>query len=295
MKRPNAAKLPARRKVRVGERQIETIGQKQELWADFYHHAMTVNTPKFIAGALALFFFNNLLFACLFDMGQNPVANTGQPELLYLFFFSIENFTTVGFGDMHPQSIYAHSIASIEGFVALIQTAALTGLIFARFSRPRARIMFATNPVIALHDGEPNLMIRLANERHNAISDATAVLWIVRLEPSKEGHRFRRFHRLPLTRHENPTFMLSWTLFHPINESSLLYGKTAEDLDKEEFQFIIAIKGVDDTSLQELRSRKAFPAKAILWGRRYVDIITNTPDGSVILDYSRFDETMEDS
>lgn len=294
MKRPKTAKLPARRRVRIGERQIETIGQKEELWADFYHHAMTVSTTTFIFGALALFFFNNLLFAALFDMGKDPVANVGSPELLYLFFFSIENFTTVGFGDMHPQSIYAHSIASIEGFVALIQTAALTGLIFARFSRPRARIMFASNPVIARHDGEQTLMIRMGNERHNTITDAKAELWVLRLENSKEGQRFRRIHRLDLFRQENPNFVLTWTLFHTITPDSLLYNKSVQNLAEDEYQFIVTVRGIDDTSSQELRSRKTYPHDAILWGQRYQDIILNQTDGSIIVDYSKFDQTVKD-
>lgn len=288
---PKKTKAPKRRKTRIGDRQIETLGQKDEFWSDLYHRAMTTTLANFTLGAFALFMFNNLFFATLFDFVPDAVANVPAPNLLYLFFFSIENFTTVGFGDMHPQSIYGHTVASIEGFVALIQTAGLTGLIFARFSRPRARVMFSANPVIARHEGVPTLMIRLANERNNAISDANAVLWIVRLEPSLEGQRFRRFHRLALTRHENPTFVLSWTLFHPINENSLLFGKTAEDLNLEEFQFVITVKGVDDTSLQELRARKTYRAADILWGQRYADIIENLPGGGVLLDYNKFDQT----
>ncbi len=288
------SKEPLRRRVKIGQRQIETIGQKDELWADFYHHAMTVSTLTFILGAMALFIVNNLVFATLFNLGKDPVSNVGSPELLYLFFFSIENFTTVGFGDMHPQSIFGHGVASVEGFVALIQTAALTGLIFARFSRPRARIMFASNPVISQHEGVPTLMIRMGNERHNTITDATADLWVLRLEFTEEGQRFRRIHRLKLLRQENPNFILTWTLFHAITPDSLLYAKTAEQLAQEEYQFIVTVKGIDDTSSQELRSRESYQCDKIIWGHRYADMLTNEPDGSLIVDYSKFNLTLKE-
>ena len=134
-------------------------------------------------------------------------------------------------------------------------------------------------------------MIRLANARHNAITDATAVLWILRLETSTEGQRFRRFHRLPLMRHENPSFILSWTLFHTINETSLLFGKSMEDLEAEQVQLILTVKGVDETSSQELRTRKLYAARDLLRGRVYADILSTGSDGITVLDYGKFNET----
>jgi len=213
-------------------------------------------------------------------------------DFIGYFFFSIETSITIGYGDMHPQTTYGHIIASLEGFTAMFQTAALTGLIFARFSRPRARLIFAQNPVVATYNGTPTLMIRLANARHNSISDATAVLWILVFEKSAEGQRFRRFHRLPLTRHENPSFILSWTLFHPINETSLLYGKPAEELIREDVQFILSVKGTDENAAQDLRARTTYKAADVLWGRVYADILTTDAAGITTLDYSKFDETV---
>ena len=281
-----------RRHLHIGDRHIITIGQSDAFWFDLYHTAMTVGFLSFVAGTALVFLANNLIFATLFWLGHDPVANVPAGDFIGYFFFSVETSITIGYGDMHPQSTYGHVIVSLEGFTALFQTAALTGLIFARFSRPRARLIFARHPVVARYNGVQTLMIRLANARHNSISDATAVLWILQFEQSKEGHRFRRYHRLPLTRHENPSFVLSWTLFHPINEQSLLYGKTSEDLMREDVQFILTVKGVDETSAQELRARTTYKAHDIKYQHRYADIMSTDMDGVVTLDYAKFNTTL---
>jgi len=285
---------PKSRKMRIGDRQIEAVGQADGIWFDLYHQAMTISFPAFVGATLAVFMVNNLFFALLYWLGNDPLANAPTNSFQSAFFFAVETFTTVGYGDMHPQTFYAHVIATFEGFTALFQTAALTGLIFARFSRPRARILFADAPVVANHDGEPTLMIRLANARQNAITDANAVLWVLRTEWSAEGQRFRRFHRLPLSRQENPTFLLSWTLFHPLNEASPLYGLTPQAMIDDNVQLILTVKGMDETSAQELRARKIYQAADIRWGHRYVDIITTTPEGVTLLDYGKFHTTVAD-
>ena len=287
------AKKSKKRTAMINDREVITLGHDYEFWSDLYHRAMTIGVWQFLIGVLALFLANNIVFAILFSVAPTSIANVPEPRLLFLFFFSIENFTTVGFGDMHPQTLYGHTVASIEGFAALLQTAALTGLIFAKFSRPRARIRFAANPVISNHEGQTTLMIRLANSRQNFISDATAELWLLRLEKSKEGQNFRKFHQLPLSRNQNPTFVLSWTLFHTIKKGSLLFGLTLEDLEEQQAQFILTIKGIDANSSQELRARKNYGFADIIWNSKYTDILTPNGTGGVILDYHKFDLTEE--
>ena len=284
-------KRPKKRTAVINDREVITLGHEYEFWSDLYHRAMTIGVWKFLISVLALFLANNIVFAILFALEPNSIGNVPEPRLLYLFFFSIENFTTVGFGDMHPQSIYGHAIASTEGFASLLQTAALTGLIFAKFSQPRARIRFAANPIISNHEGKPTLMIRVANSRQNFISDATAELWILRSEKSAEGQNFRKFHQLLLTRNQNPTFVLSWTLFHTIDKNSLLYGLKLEDLEKQQAQFILTIKGTDANSSQELRARKNYGFADIAWNSRYIDILSPSAKGGIILDYQKFDVT----
>src|SRR5271156_852795 len=191
---------------------------------------MSIYWPVFFGSAAAIFVTLNAIFAGLYYLGDDPIANAGRKSPLELFYFSIETLATVGYGDMHPQTDYGHFIATIEIFTGMCFLAVLTGLIFARFSRPRARFIFAKHPVVSVHQGQPTLMIRVANARNNTVSQATARLWLIRLENMHEGHQLRRYYELKLDRREHPMFSLSWTLFHVIDETSHLYGLTPDDL-----------------------------------------------------------------
>jgi inward rectifier potassium channel len=289
---PKHPKQPKQRTVRIPGREIKTIGGETAFWSDIYHRAMTASLAALLLSAVAIYLGGNLFFAGLYWLGDGSVANVAEPRFLNLFFFAIEAFTTVGFGEMHPANSWGHSVYTLQGFVALIETAALTGLIFARFSRPRARIVFAANPVIAKHDGKTHLMLRIANARHNFVADASAQLWLTRIEYSKEGQRFRRFHELKLGRQQNPAFVLSWTLFHVIDTTSKLHGLSAEDYAKADFQFIVTLRGIDESSAQELHDRKLYSHEQVLWGRRYSDILTTDESGLVTLDYRQFNESV---
>ena len=151
------------RLVRLGQRDIETLGLGQRFWSDLYHRSMTVSWPVFFGSAASLFVALNAVFGFLYFLGHEPIANAAQNGPLAYFYFSIETLATVGYGDMHPQTNYGHRIATIEIFTGMSFLAVMTGLIFNRFSRPRARFVFANNPVIARHEGRQTLMIRMAN------------------------------------------------------------------------------------------------------------------------------------
>ena len=165
----------------------------------------------------------------------------------------------------------------------------MTGLVFARFSRPRARFVFARFPVVARHEGQPTLMIRVANARHNFISGATARLWLIRGEYSAEGQFFRRYYELDLLRAENPVFALSWTIFHPIDEGSPLYGASPDDLAQADALLVPSPSAVSTTtSAQQLNARQNYSHGHIRWQHRYVDISSSADDGRLILDYTKF-------
>ena len=151
---------------------------------------MTVYWPVFFGTAAAIFIILNTLFAFLYWLGDEPIANVAGNEPLGLFYFSIETLATVGYGDMHPQTHYGHFIATVEIFTGMCFLAVMTGLIFARFSRPRARFIFAQYAVVTGHQGQPTLMIRIANARNNTISQATARLWLIRMETTVEGYGY---------------------------------------------------------------------------------------------------------
>jgi inward rectifier potassium channel len=197
---------------------------------------------------------------------------------------------------MHPQSDYGHLVATVEIFTGMSFLAVMTGLVFARFSRPRARFVFARFPVVAQHEGQPTLMIRVANARHNIISGAAARLWLIRGESSAEGQYFRRYYELDLQRSENPAFALSWTIFHTVDESSPLYGASPDDLAQADALLVLTVGGVDDNSAQQLNARQSYSQAHIRWRHRYVDISSNGNDGRLLMDYSKFhDVTPEEN
>ena len=277
--------------VRFGHREIETLGLSQGFWTDLYHRAMRVHWPVFFGTAAAIFFVLNSVFAFLYWLGKDPIANTSPDLPLALFYFSIETLATVGYGDMHPQTDYGHLVATVEIFTGMCFLAVMTGLTFARFSRPRARFVFAKHPVVTMHQGHPTLMIRVANARHNTISRATARLWLFRVERTLEGRPFRRYYELLLDRREHPMFALTWSVFHTIDDTSPLFRMTADDLRAVDATFALNLSGVDDSSAQELYSRQLYSAQDIRWKHRYVDITSTSPAGHLVIDYSLFHTT----
>jgi inward rectifier potassium channel len=280
--------------IRFGQREIETLGLSQGFWGDLYHRSMTIYWPVFFGSAALIFVVLNAVFAVLYSLGHEPIANVTRERYLDLFYFSIETLATVGYGDMHPQTEYGHFIATVEIFTGMCFLAVLTGLVFARFSRPRARFVFATHAVVTSHEGHPTLMIRMANARHNTISRATARLWIIRAERTKEGDQLRRFYEMKLDRSEHPMFVLSWMLFHVIDKDSPLHGLTAADLEKGEALFVLNVGGLDDSSAQQLYARHIYSSHDVRWHHRYVDITSMSPQGRFLLDYRKFNDTVPD-
>ena len=292
--RAGAIVRPHRSRPRVrnlGAARIITEGLETNLWSDFYHNAMTVSWPVFFASLAAVFAAFNLLFALLYGFGQASIANARAGSFSDLFFFSVETMAGVGYGYMYPQSTYGHAVATSESFLALVSLAVMTGLVFARFSRPRARLIFARNPVVAVHDGAPTLMVRIANARNNFISDASAKLWIIRGKVSAEGRRLTSFQEMRLERSENPVFALSWMLFHVIGDDSQLNGMSAEDIAASDMNFVVTISGLDETSAQVVHARNRYAAQDLRVGHEFVDIIRIDEDGMRRVDYGKIHET----
>jgi inward rectifier potassium channel len=280
--------------VTIGQREIETHGLGTGFWSDLYHRSLSVYWPVFFGTAAALFIALNAVFAFLYWLGSDPIANVAPnlPLPLSLFYFSIETLATVGYGDMHPQTNYGHLVATVEIFTGMSFLAVMTGLIFARFSRPRARFVFAQHAVVTTYQGKPTLMIRIANARHNTISQATARLWMFRLEHTKEREQFRRYYELKLDRREHPLFSLSWTLLHIIDETSAFYGVTADNFVEIEGSLILNVDGIDDNSAQRLYARHVYSRSDIRWQHRYRDITSLSEKGRLVLDYTKFHDVV---
>jgi inward rectifier potassium channel len=285
---------PGRSRSRVRDlagRRIIAEGLERNVWTDLYVNAMTISWPAFVATLAVAFVTLNFVFALIYNLGEAPIANARAGSLADLFFFSVETTSTVGYGDMHPQTIYGHVIATFENFTGLLLLAVMTGLVFARFSRPRARIIFAKYPVVSRYNGETTLIFRMANARSNFITEATAKLWLLSPTVSEEGKRMVAFERLRLLKSENPTFALSWTLFHPIDDSSPLFGKDEDALSESGMNFVVSIVGFDEASGQIVRARDVFTAQDVRFGEEYVDFVWVDADGLRHIDYAKIDAT----
>jgi inward rectifier potassium channel len=279
--------------VRLGDREIITEGLDLSFWADISHRCMTTSWPAFIAGAALVFVAFNALFASLYWIADQPVSNVPGGAYIDYLYFSIETLSTAGYGDMHPQTHYGHFVAAVELFTGIFSMSLMTGLIFARFSRPNPRLLFADNPVVSSHDGKPTLMVRFANERHNVIGNASARIWLLRNEVSLEGRSRRRFYELPLERSEHPALALSWTLFHVLDEQSPLYGLNADDLEASGVSLVVVVSGYDVVAAQIVHARKTYDYPDIRFGQHYADILDTSEDGRLRIDYGRFHETLE--
>jgi inward rectifier potassium channel len=280
--------------VRLGGREIVTEGLHLSFWADISHRCMTASWPSFIGGAGLVFIVFNAVFAAFYWIGDQPIANVAGGAYIDYLYFSIETLSTAGYGDMHPQTHYGHFVAAVELFTGIFSMSLMTGLIFARFSRPNARLLFAENPVISDHDGQPTLMVRLANERHNIISNATARLWVFKDIVSQEGQSFRRFSELPLVRNESPALALSWTLFHILDETSPLHGLDGEGFAAGNISLVVVVSGYDVVAAQTVHARKSWDHPQIRFGHRYAEILGTTDDGRLRIDYGKFHETIPD-
>jgi inward rectifier potassium channel len=292
VKSPNE-RISKARVIRFGDREIITEGLHLSFWADISHRCMTASWQSFIAGAVLVFIVFNAVFAFFYWIGNQPIANVPGGAYIDYVYFSIETLSTAGYGDMHPQTHYGHFISAVELFTGIFSMSLMTGLIFARFSRPNARLLFADNPVVYNHDGKPTLMLRLANERHNIISNATAKLWLFKNIVSMEGEQLRRFYELQLTQSQNPGLALSWTLYHVLDETSPMFGLNADDLAAFKASLVLVVSGYDVVAAQTVHARKSYDHAEIRFGHRYVDILDTSEDGRLRIDYGRFHDTLE--
>jgi inward rectifier potassium channel len=286
-RRASAARPRGTRHVRVGLRDVISQGIRREVIQDLFYYCMMVSWPRLFATIVAFFLVFDVLFGCLFHLMPDCIANLNPPGFLGDFFFSVETLATVGYGDMHPQTLYGHTVAMIEIFTGLLMLALITGLMFARFSRPRARFLFARLAVVRPIDGKLTLMFRAANERLNVVQDASAQLRMLRDGVTAEGYWIRRIVDLPLVRSQHPVFSLGWNIMHVIDAASPLEHETAKTLADSHAVFILSLSGTDETTGQVLIARAEYAAAAIRWNSTFRDILDSSEE-ALHIDYSKF-------
>jgi inward rectifier potassium channel len=279
--------------VRAGHREFVKVNARKYDWRDIYHLVLTLTWPQFAAMILGVYVFINLIFASLYLLGGNCIAELVPGSFTDHFFFSVETLATVGYGHAYPANLYGHCVATLEILVGLFGLAVLTGLIFVRFSRPTARIRFSTVAVVAPFDGVPTLMIRLANLRHHAMVEADFRLLLMRSEVTKEGEDVRRFYPLRLQFDHLISFPAALTVRHVIDETSPLHGLTAEDLKLTDSRMLASIVCTDPVIQARVPSQTEYVHEQIAWNRQFAEIYTEDAAGRYTVDYSKFDETIE--
>ncbi len=264
------------------------VGRGRTGVTDIYHRLLNLPAWGLLLVLAGVYLSANVFFAGLYLLDPGGVTNARPCSFIDAFFFSVQTLGTVGYGAMTPKSVYANSVVTVEAFFSVVLVAVTTGVIFAKVSRPTARVMFSRVAVITDHDGAPTLMFRAANRRANQILEAEVMLNLVRQVTTAEGLTLRQLQELPVSRARSPLFALSWLVMHPINESSPLFGATPESLIEEGAELIVVLSGVDETFAQRIHARYAYKAEDIQWRKQFKDILSIRADGRRQIDYNHF-------
>jgi inward rectifier potassium channel len=257
-------------------------------WHDVYHALVAMSWPRFVALLVLGYASINASFAIAYALVPGSIANARPGVVSDAFFFSVQTLATIGYGSMYPQTFYANVLVSLESTVGILALPIVTGLVFAKFARPTARIAFSDRALITLRDGVPSFVFRMANLRRNQIVEARARVVLARQEVTPEGERVRRIHDLPLVRSESPLFALTWSAVHRITSESPLAGATAATLAESDAEIVVSIVGIDETLSQTVHARWSYLPDEIVWGGRFADVLSQLPDGRRRVDYSRF-------
>jgi inward rectifier potassium channel len=274
-------------------RTTDLVGRPRATFRDAYHLLLSAPWWVDLAVIAGAFLAVNLVFAGLY-LAVGGIARARPASFADAFFFSVQTLATIGYGEMHPVTLGANLLVTVEALLGLMITALATGLVFAKFSVVRPRVIFARVAVITPIDGVPTLMVRVGNERGNYIADAAVRLVLMRTERSAEGTILYRMRDLAPVRERSPAFARGWTVMHSIDASSPLDGSTPGSLRASDAELLITIVGVDATTGQFVHARWSYLDDEILFGHRYVDLVTELPDGRVRLDLRHFHDVVPD-
>ena len=263
-------------------------------WRDANPYLMLIDTtwPRFLLVVFTGFLTVNMIFACLYMMiGIEHLKGleSNMGAFANAFFFSFHTLTTVGYGNVYPEGAIANAISSLEAATGLMVFAIATGLLYGRFSRPSARIVYSKNAIIAPYQDGTSLQFRVANARSNTLMNMEARVLLMTVDASN-GELKRNFIDLPLERRHIYFFALTWTIVHPIDEASPFFGKSREDLEKLAAELLILIQGFDDTFSQVVHSRYSYPHDQIVWGAKFNPAFRFDTKGDMIVEVDRIDE-----
>ncbi|MBS2013642.1 MAG: ATP-sensitive inward rectifier potassium channel 10 [Deltaproteobacteria bacterium] len=270
---------------------VAARGERLSFHEDFYHWVLCLSWTAFFAWVTVAYVATNAIFGAVYWLIPGGVTNA--KDFFDCFCFSVETFATIGYGEMAPEGKAAHLVVAVEALLGILAVAVITGLTFARFARPQARILFSNKAVIANRNGQPHLMFRMANWRQNQIAEAQLSVMVLLTETTLEGETMRRPTELKLLRDKNPMFLLSWTAMHPIDESSPFYGKDAmAKLREMKAEIFLTLTGLDETLAQTIHTRYRYQLDDIQPNARFADVLTMRADGVREIDFDKFHDTV---
>jgi inward rectifier potassium channel len=274
-------------RLRVGEFELVKIGVRRFEWADPYHFALTISWPGFVVYVFSFYGLITLMFAGLYLANPGSIGGARPGSLSDAFFFSIETLATVGYGEMSPADFTGHVISAAEIVTGMAFTAIMTGLVFVRFSKPKAKIFYADQAVITPHNGVPTLMVRIGNGRVNMLTNAHLQLNALIRETSHEGRSAYNVHELKLVRDRVPSFPLMLTLMHVLDETSPLAGFDAEALAAAEVRLFVSIEARDPALSAVVHDLKTYGPDHVAIGMRYVDAVSIDAAGRPLADMTK--------
>jgi inward rectifier potassium channel len=261
-------------------------------WRDIYHRTLSLSWPHFAAWIVGTYLALNLIFGGLYAIGGQCIAGMTPGSFWDGFFFSVQTLATVGYGHLYPQTLYGNIVTTIEIMTGVFLLAVITGLIFVRFSRPAARILFSNSIVIGPFNGRPALMLRIGNLRQSSLVEVQFKIMFSRDEPIVEGDdRFRHFYNLKLAFDRLITFPAALTLRHMIDEESPLFGVTPESLAASNAFFAASVVGIETVISASVQAQKDYSWRDVRFNERFVDIYTVEREGQLIVDYGRIHDT----
>ncbi|MEZ4453872.1 MAG: ion channel [Nannocystaceae bacterium] len=268
---------------------IEAIGRRKDLFDDFYHSVLSRSWLRHLSLACGFFLAANALFALLYLIEPGSITNARPGSFEDAFHFSVQTMATIGYGVMAPATPFANLLVTVEALFGTLLVAVLTGITFARFARPTAKVLFSRWMVIEPRDGVPHLLLRMANWRHNNVVEASLRIFVLRTERTREGDVIRVPVDLELVRSSSAVFWMTWTAMHRIDERSPLHGEDAlHKLKAEGAEFFLLFSGIDETIGATIHARHRYNVDDIIVGGHFSDILTVKRDGTRVIDYRRF-------
>ena len=267
--------------------QVRIVGGRRRLLNDVYYSMVQAPWWRLVLAIFVTYVVVNVLFALVYAF-TGGIEGARAGSLSDAFYFSVQTMATIGYGAMHPTTHLANVLVTLEAILGLLGFAMATGVLFAKFARPSAQLVFSNVAVVTAREGKRTLMFRVGNERQNHVVEATVKVSLVRDEITLEGERVRRWYELPVVRQTSPVFALTWTVMHVLDADSRLFGATNDTMRADRTEIVVTLVGLDATLSAMIHARHSYTFDEVVFDARFVDIMSLGDEGQRVIDFSRF-------